>query len=783
MKSLARSSRRGIALVMVLSIILLVTILVVGLTVAMRMERSASHYHLERTRAEFLARTGVDYGQALLRGATDTNRFWISAPGSILASATNSFDRPDTIIALSSGLTNSTDTNLAVDLNRPGWNLSERLLHPGGTNLTVRWIYVEEDGTHTDTTNNAVVGRFAFWIDDDSTRVNVNTAGRRAGNTASLASPSQISLDALPGATDLVAITNFAATNTFRTAAEVFTVDPGLSQSRYFLTAYSQDPDVNPWHEPRRVLTTRGDLAGGRPYLDILVGTNGSPGLLSGIDATKLQFVYTNLTPALSRTNWPYAPGSSFATKFGNSGATQLALDIIEYVRSAEGTNTWTEPLVAVATTNSLAPLAGTSTLDTIPDTAVIGTVRRPLIAQVGVYCSTNTNSTGYLGTLYAQVFLPATYNAGVTALDDPYLFAEIASSSGGGSLTSTNLLGTVTFTGGYAMVSVPNFSVPAAPSGPVPTNATVRLALLKSAVPQVSEILDIAPLAATAKFSVPTGTNQTGYSTINDPRLNKTAGHWSTSTNLLAGDTAPPGHSPSYPAYPDSDGSADSLFFPPPNSVVGSVGELGYVVTGIATNAPWRSVRLRPGSSPNANTLPDWALLDLFSAPIPGSTTMRARYLPGNRAVAGRINLNAAVSQFASFSRTNSLNTLLTNTTVANLPVVLANILAATNLAASGIDFSDDQPRLLAVGQIAELAGVSDTGEASEEIIRQVASVASVRTGVFSIYSLGQAVQIGPDGRMRVTGERMVRATVERYLDAAGGVRFRTLGWSEIYP
>lgn len=785
MKRLAHSPRRGIALVMVLSIILLVTILVVGLTVAMRMERSASHYHLERTRAELFAQAGVDYGQALLRGATATNRFWVSAPGQILATETNTFGRPDTVIALSSGVTNSSNANTATDLNRFDWNGSERLLNPGGTNLNVRWIYVEKDGTHRDTTNTTVVGRFAFWIDDDSTRVNVNTAARRTADPARLAIPSQISLGAVPGATNLAALTNFAATNTFRTAAEAFTVEPGLSPSRYLITAYSQDPDVNPWHEPRRVLTTRGDRAGGRPHLDILVSTNGTPGSLAGIDATKLQSVYTNLTPALTRTNWPQAPGNSFAEKFGNSGVSQIALDIIEYVRTTEATNTWIEPLVAVATTNSFAPQPGNTTLDTIPNNALIGTVRRPMIAQAGLYCSTNTNSTGYLGTLYARLFLPAGYNAGVASLQDTHLFAEIESSSGGGSLTSTNPLGTVTFTGNYATVSVPNFSVPAAPAAPVPTNATVRLALLRSATPQISEILDITPLDPAARLTVPTGSELSGHTSINDPRLNKTPAFWSASTNLVAGDSAPPAHTPNFPAYPDSDGSADSVFFPPADSIVGSVGELGYVVTGITTNAPWRSVRLRPGSSPNANTLPDWALLDLFSAPIlPGSATLEARYLPGNHTVAGRINVNAAVRQpAASFSRTNALNALLTNTAVANLPVAIENLLATTNLATGGIDFSDGQPRLLSVGQIAELAGFSDTGEASEEVIRQVASLASVRTGVFTIYSLGQAVQIGPNGQLRVTGERMVRVTVERQLTSTGAVRFRTLGWSEIYP
>lgn len=785
MKSLSRSPRRGIALVMVLSIILLVTILVVGMTVAMRMERSASHHHLERTRAELFAQAGVDYGQALLRGATDTNRFWVSAPGQILASETNTFGRPDTVIALSSGLTNSTDTNIAVDLNRFDWNRSERLLNPGGTNLTVRWIYVEKDGSHSDTTNNDVVGRFAFWIDDDSTRVNINTAGRRTGAASMLASPSQISLEAVPGVTNLFALTNFTSTNMFRTTAEVFNDNAELSHSRYLLTAYSQDPDVNPWHEPRRVLTTFADQAGNRPFLNILknITPTPDPGVLdnlvnTGLGDTGVSGVYSNIMSSLLRTNWPYAPDSSFATKFGVTGAEQLALDIIEYVRTTESIYTWIQPIVGTATTNSFDFFPATTPLTdpNLTTSTLIGTVRRPMITQVHVYCSTNTNSVGYDGTLYAEVFRPSGY---ATNSLDAWLYTEIESLPG----TFTNVtIEPITIAAEYTTYTNSSFSIPANP-GTSPTNVTVRLALLTTNSAVIANTLDVAPLASADRIAWPMGTNQTGTAWINDPRLNKLSANWITSP--VGGDVAPTNRTPTFPTYPDSDGSTNSLFFPPPNSVVGSVGELGYVVTGISTNAPWRSVRLRPGSSVNSNTVPDWALLDLFSAPIlPGSATLEARYLPGNHTVAGRINVNAAVRQpAASFSRTNALNALLTNTAVANLPVAIENLLATTNLATGGIDFSDGQPRFLSVGQIAELAGFSDTGEASEEVIRQVASLASVRSGVFTITSLGQAVQIGPNGQLRVTGERMVRVTVERQLTSTGAVRFRTLGWSEIYP
>ena len=53
-----RFPQRGAALVVVLSIIILAVVLVVGLTLAMRMERSAAFYNLERARAEGRGRPG-----------------------------------------------------------------------------------------------------------------------------------------------------------------------------------------------------------------------------------------------------------------------------------------------------------------------------------------------------------------------------------------------------------------------------------------------------------------------------------------------------------------------------------------------------------------------------------------------------------------------------------------------------------------------------------------------------------------------------------------------------
>lgn len=784
------ASRRAAALIVVLSVVVLATILVVGLTIAMRMDRSASFYHLERTRAEFLARVGLDQGRALLLDATATNRFWISGPGRIRASATNTFGAPTNLIGLSSGYTNDTNADVSADLNRKALDTGDRLLNPSGTNFNLQWVYVQTDGSYTNTRNTNTVGRFAFWIDDESSRVDLNTANTRS--TPLTASPAQVSLGALPGLAPYAsAIAAEATTNPYTTPLEILGRNSdwtnALVANRFYLTHYSQDPDVDPWGQARTVLTTRAGNAYGHPFLNVLGATNVDPGLYTSLSAGQLQSNYTAISSNLTRTNWPYAPGGSFVSKYGPGGVSQLALDIIEYVRTGESTNVWIDPIVATITTNSLALLPAATTLPNIPAGASIGTVRRPMLSQVGVYCSTNTNAagTGFLGTVHFESWLPPAYNAGTGPFSGWTVWAEIASASGSLTNTVSQPLGALTYTNGYASGALSNIDIPANTSAGIPTNTMVRVALLKSPAATVTNILDIAPLREADFISCPTATNVTAYSAVNDPRVNKYGTNWSASTNL-AGDAGPAAQVVNYSAFtgtPPSDGSSGSVVMKATNSIVGSVGELGYVPTGISsgTSAPWRSVRLQTNSSPSTNVPPDWALLDLFSAPV------AARYTPGTNLIAGRVNLNVAIADGANLSRTNVLNSLFTNTAVVSpstLTSVVSNV-ATVQLASGGLDFGQlaGSTNLVSVGELSEIAGLGDRGEAGEDAIRQVVSLATVRGGVFGIYSFGQAVRVSNSGRVTVNGEKILHAMVERYFDAAGEAKFRVISWSEIYP
>src|SRR5262245_1056852 len=88
MRRTLRTRNAGTALVITLAILVLITILAVGVTDSIRLERRSSDIHSERLRASLLAQTGVDRVVAALQKTTsDPERHWISQPGQLVAGA------------------------------------------------------------------------------------------------------------------------------------------------------------------------------------------------------------------------------------------------------------------------------------------------------------------------------------------------------------------------------------------------------------------------------------------------------------------------------------------------------------------------------------------------------------------------------------------------------------------------------------------------------------------------------------------------------------------------
>lgn len=797
MKKFPRS--RGAALIIVLSILVLVSGLVVGLAMAMRKERSASFYHLERLRADLLARQGADYGHALLTSATTTNRFWVSGPGRILASASNSFTGATNLIDLSSGVTLSTNTNTATDLNRYGWSGGDRLLDPKGTNFNVQWIYVLKDGTYqtTATISTNVVGRFAFWVDDESSRIDISTANKRTTAATDWSNPAQIEMNVLPGLSDadvatLVSQANFGAFSTPYEALSLTNAAAALSTNRFSITHYTQDPDVNPWGENRIVLTAFGDRAFRRSdYINILTATNGDPGLLGSLSTAYVNATLAKVMNRLTQTNWPYVSDSSasLAKKYGANGAAQLALDIVEYVRSTESTNAFIEPLTATFSGTNIT-FDPSKTAATLAAGDLIGTTRRPMISEMGVWLdATNNSSGGYDGKLFVEVYMPAGYGLSPTNLPPVFIASDLTANAlqSATAVPSTNQF--VRLEQSFGITNTVR-----------PTNVTLRIGLFKANSDAAANILDVAPLAAADKINYaidPAGITENLINSweVRDPRVNKYIVNWEhTGTNSMfppgansqwGSLIAPPAGQPGADRVSGSASSAmsDASVRMAANGRVGSVGELGFINTGVATNMPWRSVRLQPDPNTRTNIVPDWALMDLFSAPVP-----RTNFVPGLNLVAGRINLNALISS-TNIARTNVLTALFTNTAVPNVATAVSNVIVAGNLAdtggSAGVGFGSltNYRTYPSVGQLAEIKGIADTGEASEQVIRQVASLATVRGNVFSIYSVGQALQVTKAGKVNINGEKMVRSIVERTFNAAGEPQYKVIYWSEIYP
>jgi len=793
---------QGAALIVVLSILVLVSGLVVGMAMAMRKERSASFYHLERLRADLLARQGADYGQALLSTATTKDRFWVSGPGHILATPPASFEGVTNLIDLSSGVTGVVGSNTAADLNRHGWSGGDRLLDPSGGSFGVQWIYVLKDGTYrtTSTIDTNVVGRFAFWIDDESARVDISTAHERTAVPTRWADPAQIQMSALQDLTagSVNAIVSQAAFGAFSTPYEALAMTnsglaAALSTNRFSITHYTQDPDMNPWGENRILLTTLADRAFRRiDYIDILAdSTNNTPGLLSSLEETKVNVAFEKIMKGLTRTNWPYVldPAASWAKKYGTNGAGQLALDIVEYVRATESTNTFIEPLTATLTGTNLA-YAPTKTFASLATGDLIGTTRRPLISEMGVWVDATNNAGVFAGKLFLEVYMPAGYGVSPTNLPPVFIASDL---TGNAPLAAVAMPTTNQFVRLEQNISITNATRP--------TNVMLRVGLFKAAADTAANILDVAPLAATDKINYAIDATNVAEDLVNswevrDPRVNKFLASWEH-------------HAPTNTMFPPAVNSQWSVLIAPPtglpgadrvtgapnsamsdvsvqmaaNGRVGSVGELGFINTGVAANMPWRSVRLQPDPNTRTNIVPDWALMDLFSAPVP-----QTNLIPGINLVAGRINLNALISG-TNMVRTNVLTALFTNTAVPNVRAAVTNVMAAGTLAdtggSSGVAFGNltNYKTYPSVGQLAEIKGIADSGEASEQVIRQVASLATVRGNVFSVYSVGQALQVSKTGKVSINGEKMVRSIVERTLDASGNPQYKVIYWSEIYP
>lgn len=243
------ASRRGAALIIVLSILVILILLVVGMLSRITTERTAASAYASNVATRNLADIAVNLVQGQINEATTQgiDRAWASQPGMVrtydatgsLFRAYKLYSAPDMVseaVSLTADVPPSdwrTQTAGWTDLNEPvqsadGIRLNYPILDPaalapiddispveglslgtppgynpgqtaGPANnpapMPVRWLYVLHDGQLTlpsgvsgptvdfsasairPSKENPIVGRVAFWTDDESAKININTAG------------------------------------------------------------------------------------------------------------------------------------------------------------------------------------------------------------------------------------------------------------------------------------------------------------------------------------------------------------------------------------------------------------------------------------------------------------------------------------------------------------------------------------------------------------------------------------------------------------------------------
>lgn len=844
-----RATLNSAALIVVLGAVAFLSVIVVAFTVAMKMERQEAHYYAARASADLMASYGVETVRASLITACAPTNLWASSPG-LVVYAPRGATTFSMISLFSSSATNGSGVYAPYDLNHVAITDDKQPIitgafNSGSLNMKVGWIYVFQNGTVSTnqapvfTASNPVIGRFAYWADDESSRININTSWTRLGNITTPSHPSWISLDGLFG-TSLVSVIAGSATNNPFISVDMLrqlsasggsatTLPDMVATNRFSLSASSFSPMLNPFGNQKIVLTTQASLANGMGmtnYLNILSTPNTDPGVAANISTTGVANAISNLTSVLS-TNLPYF-NTSYAQKYypnNTNRITQLAIDIIEYVRACESTNLFIEPIRGAWNGGTF------DTTKTTLTNTFIGTGRHPVITQMAVWMtnSATTNSiysTPFLSAkAYITVTLPSNYGmdqctssvsvtlqdraASLSRLNTTNLFNALPFPGNDGAILPSN----AAITKGNSYVIAANFAYKTNTPPPTGTIQALRVALMSplgsgqyfEIVPTIQGYAVDVPI--TVSSTPPTLGQSMQVAETSDPRVNKNPAAWSIITGTLGGPqmrlvsaaTSPPQDTDSSGAI-----SRASLVMPKVKGqsgalgILGSVAELGYITTGVETSmtnaasagyrvVPWRSLRLQPTPSSTAVSPPDWALLDFFIAPM--STNNPSLYRPRPNMVAGKINVNSGgaftggpLTNNPAIVRTAPLLALFqaaTGTLTVSANAITNNIPKMT-LATGGTNYGI--PIYVSPGELAEVAGVADSGEAAEANLQNVVDLATARSAVFRVYAVGQALQQTPgtSPSFLILSEQYKEAIVSYEPQRSGP---RTLLWKNIAP
>ncbi|HVM62276.1 MAG TPA: hypothetical protein VMV72_15565 [Verrucomicrobiae bacterium] len=807
-----RQSESGVALILTLAILALVTLLLIAFVGSMRVENTASKNFNELVKARELARAGVDDAVGAIRMAAPAG--WSSA-----STLTNYVTAPGVIYTEVNGTwtsnllytsVNTVDPNplqaKVVDLNtnvNPITGIVSGTYNANAAPITAGWSNV------TTTVNgvNQLVGRYAYWVDDESAKVDVNVAGARTTDLQGYM-PDAIDLPTLGLPSALT--TYVQGTRPLATIESMMMATPGVSVStfannQFYMTTYATSPDVTPWGAPQVWLDSNN------------LGISGSTPTMA-----QKQNAVNTIAAALQDSKLKTWYGKTFADKYPS--VQQIAANIVDYI-SADNTPTDSSTSPTDTTQPAYLGLKETPYLNQLAIANVFSIADSGALSN-GLEYGTLTISTTASAQLWYLYNNAPTWT--VTAKNGPWVFfagAPSVSLQGGGGINQTVNFNPATIStvgpGAIKSMSASTWQLPFITS---PAQSIF--------VPDVTVPVVVSPGSGpiTAIFSSPQGRMDWAQANVpvskakvtvtlgsagtltwalqcTDPRIKPSlSGNWSTipasqlgnqtlpsvsamsqGNGTIIGDGDPSCHTVSVSPLPNTgtSGRQRGAMYP---------SELAYIHTGI----PWRTFFLEPEPSQEvgAGMIPDWVVVDLFTSASNGVAT-------------GRMNINSQINTAAgipsTYQRLGPLEALFGSTSTTE-PQDIYNYNVHNTPVPTTAKFAPSSLRVFTTdGQVCEVSGLADAGyvggygsaaKATRELAaQQVLNIVTTKSDTFTIWCIAQSVKkvdktsanlaYFTPGVDVVTGEAKVQAIVERTVDystATPQVKFHTLYYRYYY-
>jgi nitrogen fixation protein FixH len=477
------SGDRGIALILTLAIITLVTVLLIAFATSMRVENTASKNFNDLIKSRELAQAAVDQAVATIRQYTTRNAApdnilnYVTFPGAIYYfDGATTFRKPLYSQHAAGAISTASapdpfDFNYAVD--NVLWITGKGGEFPPGaaSEFPVGWVYVAEDGSLAPPLPvplpRNIVGRFAFWVDDEASKINLNTAGTPTVTTPPPPPPpdfghsvsNDVDLSVLLGGmgASVAAIKGIQASPGFTTIEEVKLADPSdldFNANRFSLTTYSSDAnypnytdDLDAFGQQRRPLSGAGAVSQPTDIADTIT----------------INSAYKRMSDPL--TLGKMYSGSTFDAKYGANGLKQIIANIISYQLDP--------------TSTTLAPAT-----DGLTPPGYLGLAKTPYLNEVNIAYNVIDNGDG-------------TFSASRTiSVELYYIYSDVTFNSQAGDTITVSALPD----------SVPSlFSPPPA----IPVNG----AFLSGGLPRFFTVTQTVPLPLTRVLQPPAGHTIVTYS------------------------------------------------------------------------------------------------------------------------------------------------------------------------------------------------------------------------------------------------------------------------------